>query len=403
MNDQSDYNQLFEDISTSEIAKLYKELLSDSSGARFFRADLHVHSPASTDYKEKRYANDLTDELRYLNILHKSKELGLDIIAITDHNTIEGYKKLRELVHTRGWRNDFRDLAILFGVEITVEAGRYVHLTAYFDEQTPVKDVERLLIRIGIDTPGDERDWAKTIKLDQLIRKISEMGGIAIPAHVDSTAGILEEMKRGLPLARILTLPEVMAVGITKEKTISYLEKLFHEDSNFRRTDPMAYITGSDAHALCKIESADNNDQFEIIDRGIGNLITYIKANEPSFQSFKYALQCPATRIRHSPPQVLQYPKIIGMAILGGYLGDENDWRYFRFNDALNCIIGGRGTGKSTILKVLQSLSLVLSGEQPNDWYLDIKYAFSKACIFVDTGNGHIYAVATCIRSKANI
>lgn len=381
-------------VSTEEVAGLYRGLLSVPSGARFFSADLHVHTPASKDYKEKRYTDDQTQDRRYLDLLRKSKELGLDIVAVTDHNTVEGYKEIKGLLHPRSARDEFAGVAVLLGVEITVEAGRYVHLTAYFDEGTPVQDVERLLIRIGIDRPGDGHDWAKAVKLDQLIRIINDMGGLAIPAHVDSTAGILEEMKRGLPLARILTMPEVIAVGITKSKTIAYLENVFREDANYKRSEPMTYVTGSDAHALSKIESIGKNGQREVVDRGLGSLVTYLRMDAPNFAGFKYALRDGAARVRLDPPQPTPHPKILGIAILGGYLGTGNNWCYFRFNDALNCIVGGRGTGKSSILKVVQSLSLALSGRPTNNWHQEIGYAFSKACLFVDVGNSRVCAVA---------
>lgn len=392
----------YEELVDTDISELYQELLLVSAGARFFKADLHVHTPASKDYREKQFGGDPLKDLRYLHILERSKELGLDLIAITDHNTIEGYEKIRELLRAKSTREQFRNLGILFGVEITVEAGRYVHLTTFFDEQTPLDDVERLLVRIGIDKPGDEHDWAKSIKLDQLIKLITDMGGLAVPAHVDSSAGILEEMKRGLPLARILTMPEVAAIGITKTKTIEYLERLFREDLNFQRTQPMAYVMGSDAHALSKISSVTKSGEIEIVDRGLGNLVTYMKMDAPNFAGFKYAIQEPSKRIRLTSPQPAFHPRIIGMAILGGYLGKGNNWNYFRFNEELNCIVGGRGTGKSTVLRVLQVLSLAISGHQPNDWHSAVEYAFDKACLFVDLGHGQIRAVAASTKPSPN-
>jgi ABC-type cobalamin/Fe3+-siderophores transport system ATPase subunit len=375
----------------SNISELYQNLLSISNGARFFKCDLHVHTPASKDYRENRRNDDSVEDTRYIDILKKASELGLDLVAVTDHNSVEGYRKLRELLHTKAMRDQFSDIAVLFGVEITVEAGRYVHLTAFFDERTPLQDVEHLLIRIGIDKPGDEHDWAKSVKLDQLIKMISDLGGLAIPAHVDSTAGILEEMKHGLPLARILTMPEVIAVGITKTKTVEYLGKLLKD---YSRSEPMAYITGSDAHALSRMESIGKNGQVELVDRGLGSLITYIKMDKPNFASFKYAIQDPATRINLVPPQTAHHPRILGLAIHGGYLGKGEDWNYFHFNDELNCIVGGRGTGKSTILKVITTLSLALSGVQPNDWYRELEYAFHRACLFVDIGHDQVWAVS---------
>ena len=53
--------------------------------------DLHVHTPASSDYQQA--------EVTILDILRRAETRGLAIIAITDHNTVAGYRHLVEDVH----------------------------------------------------------------------------------------------------------------------------------------------------------------------------------------------------------------------------------------------------------------------------------------------------------------
>jgi len=55
------------------------------------KMDLHVHTPAS-----KCYSGENTDE-QYVGILRKAIEENIDVLAITDHNTISGYKRLLEI------------------------------------------------------------------------------------------------------------------------------------------------------------------------------------------------------------------------------------------------------------------------------------------------------------------
>jgi predicted metal-dependent phosphoesterase TrpH len=57
----------------------------------FYAVDLHVHTPASSCYKGPR-----TDD-EYLNILKRYSEKGVRIIAVTDHNTLKGYKRYIEI------------------------------------------------------------------------------------------------------------------------------------------------------------------------------------------------------------------------------------------------------------------------------------------------------------------
>src|SRR5260370_40643426 len=50
--------------------------------------DLHLHTPASSDYQEPK--------VTYLDILHAAEARGLDIMAFADHNTVGGIRRLRD-------------------------------------------------------------------------------------------------------------------------------------------------------------------------------------------------------------------------------------------------------------------------------------------------------------------
>lgn len=77
------------------------------------KADLHIHTDASDGRSTPQ------------EILKRASKHKLDIIAITDHDTIRGYRKACELVV------DY-DVELLPGVEITADFnGRECHLLAY--------------------------------------------------------------------------------------------------------------------------------------------------------------------------------------------------------------------------------------------------------------------------------
>ncbi|RMH36445.1 MAG: AAA family ATPase, partial [Gammaproteobacteria bacterium] len=50
--------------------------------------DLHLHTPASSDYEEPN--------ITYLQWLRQARTKGLDIVAITDHNTVAGVRAVRQ-------------------------------------------------------------------------------------------------------------------------------------------------------------------------------------------------------------------------------------------------------------------------------------------------------------------
>jgi predicted metal-dependent phosphoesterase TrpH len=55
---------------------------------QWYTIDLHLHTPASSDYQQA--------DIGYLDVLRQAEARGLEIIAITDHNTVAGYRHMQE-------------------------------------------------------------------------------------------------------------------------------------------------------------------------------------------------------------------------------------------------------------------------------------------------------------------
>ena len=53
---------------------------------RWSKVDLHIHTPASSDYH--------VQDVSYIDILRQAHNRDLDIIAFTDHNTVAGYRAM---------------------------------------------------------------------------------------------------------------------------------------------------------------------------------------------------------------------------------------------------------------------------------------------------------------------
>ncbi|HUV29033.1 MAG TPA: PHP domain-containing protein, partial [Anaerolineales bacterium] len=116
--------------------------------------DLHLHTPASVDYQEQG--------VTYLEILQRAEARGLDIIAFTDHNTIAGYRQMRESVEQlefleasnrltadeqlklNEYRRLFKKILVLPGFEFTATFG--FHILGIFPETKPLRDIEHILL-----------------------------------------------------------------------------------------------------------------------------------------------------------------------------------------------------------------------------------------------------------------
>jgi hypothetical protein len=163
--------------------------------------DLHLHTAASGDY--------LQPEVSYLDFLQRAEARGLDIIAFTDHNTVAGYRQMKEEIHqfelleklnrlmpdeqTRlnEYRRLLQKILVLPGFEFTATFG--FHILAIFPAEKPVREIEHLLLDLRI--PSDQLDDGSatvgaTSDVLTAYRVVAEAGGLVIAAHANSSNGV---------------------------------------------------------------------------------------------------------------------------------------------------------------------------------------------------------------------
>ena len=179
------------------------------------------------------------------------------------------------------------------------------------------------LTRIGI--PHEKRSHPDAVAdktIPQIMTIVDELGGISLLSHVDANSGIDVEMPNLTP-----TKKEILGCNFLRGIEITNLD-------NLDKYSKYACIQSSDSHSL----------------EEIGQRFTLIKMGNPSFEGLRQALGDHESRIqlhREDPPS---YPQIIGMKFEGGFLDNQ----VIHFNKSLNCLIGGKGTGKSTILEFIR-------------------------------------------------
>ncbi len=263
-----------------------------NSKMQWYRADLHLHTPASADYQEP--------DISYLDILRKAELRGLDIIAFTDHNTVAGYAAmLDEIEHLayleklgRAQPDELRTLGeyrrlldkilVLPGFEFTATFG--FHILGIFAPHTPIRQIEHLLLSLNVpletlDT-GSSNVGASADVLTAY-RVINEAGGICIAAHVNSAHGVA---MRGLDFGgqtRIAYTQDahLHALEVTDltNKGRSSTQRFF---SGTKPEYPrrMRCVQGSDAHRL---NAAPGNDKNKYL--GVGDRVTEVLLDERSF------------------------------------------------------------------------------------------------------------------------
>ncbi len=162
---------------------------------RSLRADLHIHTALSPCASE---------EMTPPAIVRTALERGLDMIAICDHNTAGNVEAVQRAAEDAGG-----GLAVLPGMEIT--SAEEVHVVGLFPDLSAAESVatrlrsllptadadyytffgeQPLLAADGSESGSETAALATAVPLDlnDTVKLIHSVGGLAIAAHVDRKA-----------------------------------------------------------------------------------------------------------------------------------------------------------------------------------------------------------------------
>ena len=256
--------------------------------------DLHLHTPASSDYQEPKAT--------YLDLLHTAEARGLDIMAFADHNTVGGIRRLRDEIaelellerlqrlkpEETDRLNEYRRLLdkilLLPAFEFTATFG--FHILGIFSPDTSIRELEHLLL--SLDVPKDQLDAGSvtvgpTTDVLTAYRLITEAGGLAIAAHANSTNGVA---MRGFGFGGQTKIaftqdPHLCALEVTDlDQKGRRTSAAFFSGSKPEYPRRMHCITGSDAHRL-------QRDPKNTKNLGIGDRATDVFVEEASFEALR--------------------------------------------------------------------------------------------------------------------
>jgi hypothetical protein len=258
------------------------------------RADLHLHTRASSDFEEP--------ERSYLEVLQQAESRGLDIIAFTDHNTVAGYRSMREEIEQLEflerlgrlhpdesqrldeYRRLLDKILVLPGFEFTATFG--FHVLAIFSDATPVREIEYILLELNIPSSklnDGSMEVGATADVLTAYRVIDQAGGIVIAAHANSSHGVA---MRGFDFGgqtRIAYTQDLHlhALEVTDlEKKGGRTTAQFFSGSKPEYPRRMRCIQGSDGHRL--IRDPKNPKRL-----GVGERVTEFLLEEVSFEALR--------------------------------------------------------------------------------------------------------------------
>jgi len=295
--------------------------------ANFWKCALQVNPASYIVYRGTDH--DMTEDQYNAELVRLAMENQIKVIGLADHGNVDGVDAVREAMNTKG-------ILVFPGFEIA--SSEKVHFVCLYPEDTSTTELNRYLGDLQLLDPEDGIRPSR-LSAEQLLQKIDDHQGFIYAAHCTDDNGLLRRR-----LNHIWQNPRLKAAQIpgTVEELRSieddfYRKAIINKEVAYKRDYPVAVINAKD---VAKPEDLANPKASCLI-----------KMTNPGFDAFKLAFQDPESRVRLNSDIIEKhYSQLERLKITGGYL----DGLEIEFSEHLNAIIGGRGTGKSTLIECLR-------------------------------------------------
>ena len=308
-------------------------------GAKWWRVDFHTHTPHSWDayrtVKSKTGVPTITEQ----EWLLAHMAVGLDAVVVTDHNGggwIDGLKsEYQSLAATKP--PGFRPLAIFPGVEVTT--AQNIHLLVVFETTNGSSDIARILQLARYSDEQGDHSSAGESGVVPFVEDMQAQGvdSIVIPAHVNGAKGLLGSEVPFDTRKKALNHPLIYALECTHSK-----------QPDWNLAD---YAVGKKSFAT--VFGSDSHEQGEI-----GRRTTWVRMAEPTLEGLRIALLDGDPSVQPFVPGEKPGPnaacRICRITISDTRQIGRTQREQIDFNPSLNAIIGGRGTGKSSIIELIR-------------------------------------------------
>lgn len=318
-------------------------------GARWWKFDFHSHTPASSDYgagpnqpalKARSHREWLQDYL----------DAGIHCVAVTDHNCgdwIDPLKAELEAMREEGipGANEFH---LFPGVELTLNGA---HFLALFDPSASTRTIQDLLAVARCNDADRNAEAYCSESVQKICEEVIDRGGLFIPAHVDlDQTGIFKLQANHSALDPILKLEGILAMEVCDP---AYTPPACYTDAKLR----WARVLGSDCH-----HPGPPAPEMGITEpRYPGSHFTWVKMATPTIDALRLALiDGEGVSIRRSDDTSPFDPFAVADDLIeeitvgdARYMG-RGSAETLRFSPWLNALIGGRGSGKSTVVQLLR-------------------------------------------------
>lgn len=300
-------------------------MINTDAGARWIRAALQVN-PFTYEGRNSP-KTFFSDEAAYNSaLLDTCQEMGISMIAVTDHWCVDSAAGLIAAAEDRG-------IVALPGFEANSSEG--IHILVIFEAGTPIATIDAAIGRCGA-TPGCNNGTTGE-PFAKIMERMTTAGALPVPAHVNVEPAGLLTTRSGQPLAMMILHEDLHAIGVSPNaKLAKDQEAVVNGSGIFERVHPLAVIHADDVMGPRQLRQPGAS--------------TWFKVSSCSLESLKLAVRTPETRVSLDDPQSKPQPRIKSVSWVGGYF----DGVTVPISSDLTALIGGRGAGKSTVIESIR-------------------------------------------------
>lgn len=312
-------------------------------GSVWVRADFHLHTKAD---KEFSYAGD--ENAFVSSHIEGLKKAGIGVGVISNHNKFDAgeFKAIRKKALKE-------EIFLLPGIELSVSDGSNgIHTVIVFSDDWIADGNDYINQFLNVTFAGKtpiEYENANGRSNDSLIETIKKLETyhkdfFLVFAHVEDKSGLWKELDGG-------RIQELGGNEFFRRRSLGFQKVRTHDlqlkVKNWLGNSYPAEVEGSDCKAIDQIGKGQS---------------CYLKIGDFTFEAVKYALMDYLNRLSCELKQY-KHSRIQSIAFEGGVL----DGQILNFSSELNCLIGIRGSGKSSIVEAIRYVLDIPFGEKVVD------------------------------------
>jgi ABC-type dipeptide/oligopeptide/nickel transport system ATPase subunit len=310
--------------------------------SRFFLTDLHVHTAGDANHRYgddsgPRDANPLFAE----RLVAAHAAAGVEIIAVTDHNSVAWWPALREAGRQHG-------VVVFPGVEINVNR---CHLIILWEANKSGYDMaERFvttLFKPGISPYLNGAPRSVTKSMDVVLEDVRAHHGLVLAPHATARDNGIFGPKVCSNSSELTQGESIAAFDVYGNPGA---EVLRNPSSEFQLEPPRWFLSGD-------VRAWD----------AVGKRAVWLKLGaQPTLEGLRQAFLAPVTRVRFQEEQRSDWgrvrgiqfasstsptwPRLTSLRVEGGFHSQFD----VALAPGLNAIIGGKGTGKSALIEIVR-------------------------------------------------